>query len=260
MQPREGQGADWRDAASYAPLLAADRAFLAWEWLRRRADYKEAARQWLAGASRSAECALPEPRHWGLHRYEPPHLATPRARPLWRKDIHPYVLRVDALDCVAPEDCLDLRRLQPFATILAAADGTEHVLLSDGVRGIRIDVVGGSIRSGPVELRYRMSGIDSAEAPLLTLRRLLALCRRGCFSAALHPPEVRAARLILMLRAYDAMLSGGSQREIAAILLSSEARGERWRVEAPTLRSRVQRLVRSAQAMAGGGYLSLLRR
>jgi hypothetical protein len=63
-----------------------------------------------------------------------------------------------------------------------------------------------------------------------------------------------------MLRAYDGIVAGAAQREIAALLLSSEAGRERWRVEAPTVRLRVQRLVRSARAMAAGGYLSLLRR
>lgn len=61
-----------------------------------------------------------------------------------------------------------------------------------------------------------------------------------------------------MLRAHDAMASGATQREIAAKLLSVEAEEARWRVSVPTVRSRVQRLVRNTRAMAAGGYLSLL--
>jgi hypothetical protein len=32
--------ADWQSAADYVPLLKMDRAGLAWEWLRRSADYR----------------------------------------------------------------------------------------------------------------------------------------------------------------------------------------------------------------------------
>ena len=61
-----------------------------------------------------------------------------------------------------------------------------------------------------------------------------------------------------MLRAYDAIRSGVTQREIASALLSKEAEEGRWRVQAPTLRSRAQRLVKAARFMAEGGYSSLL--
>ena len=62
-----------------------------------------------------------------------------------------------------------------------------------------------------------------------------------------------------MLRASDALAAGAAQREIAAVLLNAEAEVERWRVIAPTLRARAQRLVRAARRMAAGGYRSLLR-
>jgi hypothetical protein len=42
--------ADWQCAADYAPLLDMDRAGLAWEWLRRSADYQAA---WRASAYQS---------------------------------------------------------------------------------------------------------------------------------------------------------------------------------------------------------------
>ena len=262
MRSGEGQAADWREAAGYAPLLTADRAVLAWEWLRRRADYKQAVSRWLDGHEQSgwARTPVPEPHHWGLHRYETPDLPVPQARPIWRQDVHPYVLQVEASDSGAAADRFDLAQFRSLVTIVSDATSGEHLLLSDGFRGLRIDVVEGSLRSGPVQLRYRLSGIGSAQAPVRTLKRLLVLCRSGRFSSRLHRPERRASRVILMLRAYDAVSSGASQREIAANLLSSEAHGERWRVEAPALRSRVQRLVRNANAMAKGGYLWLLRR
>jgi hypothetical protein len=256
MRP-ERAAAEWTDSAAYAPLLAADRSILAWEWLRRDPAYRAAARAALEAIPSPA--GEPPPEKWGLHSFERPDLAVPRARPIWCAGVHPDVLSAVAAEAGSSSDRFDLARLGPLATIVGGRFGREHLLLSDGLRSVRVDVVAGSLRSGPVELRYLLAGLASAERPLRTLRRLLALCRSGRFSAVLHPGEAKAARNVLMLRAHDGLAAGAGQREIAGVLLSAEAGQPRWRVEAPTLRSRVQRLVRSARSMAAGGFLSLLR-
>jgi hypothetical protein len=62
----------------------------------------------------------------------------------------------------------------------------------------------------------------------------------------------------MMLRAWDALRSGAAQREIAEVLLSRSAGEPRWRVREPSVRLQAQRLVRSARAMAAGGYCALL--
>lgn len=257
MRSEDRQAADWRAAAAYAPLLAADRSILAWEWLRRDPGYFEAAARALgqgSGAPLDSRCDAGK---WGLHAFEPADLAAPAARPVWRSGVHPYVLEADALPTGDARNLFELARLAGISTIVG--DGRqEHLLFSDGLRAIRIDLLSGSVRRGPVRLQYRIAGLAGAERPLLTLRRLLALWRTGRFSAQLHPVEARAARFVLMLRAHDALAAGATQREIAAELLSAEAGEPRWRVRAPTVRSRVQRLVRNARAMAAGGYLALL--
>lgn len=160
----------------------------------------------------------------------------------------------------AADERFDVKRLARFATLVTSPVGTEHWLLSDGRRPIRIDVAQGSLRVGPVLLRYRLAGFAGAQAPLLVLRRLFALWRSGDFSRALHPGEPRAARWILVLRAGDALAAGASQREIAECLLGGEATPRRWRVEASSVRSRAQRLVREARRMAAGSYRELLAR
>ncbi len=235
----------------------------AWEWLRRREDYREAARRSLLPASSAGEPfsvldEQPGAARWALHRFEDPERAAPRARPVWRADAHRLVLRASA-DCDCdPLDAFRLKRLGNLATVVRAGSGAEHLLLSDGSRSLRLDVEGGSLLQGPVRLRYHLAGIETAEAPLLVLRRLLGLWRSGTFPNALYPPEARRERLVLILRAHDGIASGATQREIAAELLDREARSGRWRIAAPEVRSRVQRLVRAARKMAGGGYLSLL--
>jgi len=246
----EDREADWRDPAAYAPLLAADRSLIAWEWLRRdpayRVDAGQSLRTGVAGS----------PARWGLHAFVPPDLGVPAARPVWTAGADPFVLAVEA-GPPRGDDLFQLDRFEPMAT-LVGGDRSEHLLLCDGSRTIRVDVLAGSIAGGPAELRYRIAGLKSAERPVLALRRLIALCRTGVLSRSLHPPEVRAARWVLELRARDALAAGAGQREIAAVLLGGEASRPNWRVLSPSLRSRVQRLVRSARAMGGGGYRALL--
>ena len=244
MPPERAKTPDWRDAEAYAPLLDVGRSGFAWEWLRRDRGYRQAGET--------------DPARWGLHAFEPPDRDALAARPVWRREVFPFVLEAAASDDGAEDDRFDLERLAGFATLVTGEGGAEQWLLSDGRRGIRIDVADGTLRAGPVLLRYRLAGLTSVQAPLLVLRQLLALWRTGDFSRALHPGERRAARWILVLRAGDALAAGASQREIADRLLGRQAAQRRWRVEASSLRSRVQRLVREARRMAGGGYRDLL--
>ncbi|HEY7810909.1 MAG TPA: DUF2285 domain-containing protein [Allosphingosinicella sp.] len=248
---------DWRAEGDYASLLEADRTAFAWEWLRRTHDYRrewEKARPFAGEAEREARARM-----WGLHRLEDPALPVPLARPLWRRELFPFVLIATAEPEGEARDRLDLSQFRGRATIHASLDGEEHLLLSDGLRSIRVDIVSGTLRGGAARLSYRLRGLLAADAPLLVLRRLLAFCRTGRFSPALHRREPRAARWIMTLRAYDALTAGASQREIAEALLSRDAALSRWRVAAPSLRSRVQRLVRTAREMGDGGYLEYLR-
>lgn len=249
---------DWRDAAAYAPLLHADRSLIAWEWLRRDSDYRTAAQRALElGSCRGPIESSEAPEHWGLHRFEPPDVTVPQARPVWCADVHPYVLGVEALPS-NDGDLFVLERIGEISTLVRTADDRENLLISDGLRTIRIDAVAGTIAGGPAQLRYRLAGLLAAERPLLTLRRLLALWRTGRFCLSLHPKEARARRWLLVLRAHDALAAGARQREIAAVLLSGDAGQPRWRSCSPSVRSQVQRLVRRARRMVSGGYLELL--
>ena len=248
---------DWRDPAAYAPLLEADRSLFAWEWLRRNAAYRLAAEQALS-AGYGDSLPSDAPGDFGLVAFEPPHLAVPHARPVWRSDAHRYVLSAEIGATKQARDLFDPDRLCGASRVIPG-DRREHLLLSDGLRTVRVDGVPGTFTSGPVSLRYKIEGLASAEPALLTLRRFLAFCRAGGFSRSLHRRETRARRWILMLRASDALAAGADQRAIAAELLSPSAGKPHWRVHQPSVRSQVQRLVRSARHMFAGGYLDLLR-
>lgn len=242
---------DWRDAEAYAPLLDVGRPGFAWEWLRRDPRYREAA----AGAKRSEATGAAL---WGLHAFERPDRDAIEARPVWRREVLPSVLEASAVDEGAADERLEICRLGRFATVVRGPDGAEHLLLSDGRRGVRLDILSGTVGAGPVLLRYRLAGMSGVQPPLLALRQLVALWSAGRFSRILHPRERKAARWILLLRAHDGLATGASQRDIAAALLGREAAERRWRIDASSLRSQAQRLVRGARRMAAG-YRTLLR-
>ena len=257
MRAEAGIGVEWRDGASYAALLEADRSFFAWEWLRRDMGYRAAAARALSArcGTREADAAAEA---FGLVGFEAPHLSVPQARPLWRSRIHPQVLAVER----GPgdhhlDDLFALDRWGGIATLLAG-DESEHLLLSDGLRAVRLDGPRGTFSAGAVCFRYPLEGLASMEPRLLTLRRLLALCSSGDFPRSLHQPEPRARRWIMMLRAWDGLAAGADQREIASELLSRSAGEPRWRSREPSARSQAQRLVRSARHFARGGFWMLL--
>lgn len=248
---------DWRDVSAYAPLLDADRSLVAWEWLRRDPGYRAAAERALSARPIGEKSSRPE--RFGLVEFEVPSLAVPNARPIWRSDIHPFVLPVDVRRGPASAgDEMDLDRMHQLARIIVEGSA-EHLLLSDCLCSVRLDGPPGAFTSGPLRLFYAIEGVDAAERPLLTLRRFLALCRTGRFSRSLHPREVRARRWILLLRAHDALIAGADQRQIAEQLFSSSVAEPRWRSRESSVRSQVQRLVRSARRIAAGDYRCLLR-
>lgn len=252
---------DWRDAAAYAPLLRVERAGFAWEWLRRDPGYRKAAAAAPGGVAACAGRVLPTDlgaARWGLHAFENPQLGVPHARPVWRADQHAFVLAAAAETVEAGEDSFILEQLLDLAFLLRSENGAEHLLMSDGLLSVRLDIISGSLSASPVRLHYRLSGLTAAKAPLLVLRRFLGVCRTGSFPRQLFGSEGRTTRLVLALRATDALAAGASQREIAEALFSAEAGNSRWRVNIPSARSSAQRLARLARTMSAGGYRKLL--
>ena len=184
-------------------------------------------------------------------------LDLPATDVFWRPGFNPSVLAVEAWP-VAPGhgDAFDIRSFASIATVLCCGK-SEHVLFSDGLRHLQLAVTAGSVLDGPVCLRTLLSGLRHMEAKVLALRRLCGLCRLGRLPRGLFPPERRAGRWAMMLRAWDGERAGASRRRVAAAIFGETAARERWE---SGYRSRMQRLVREAREMAGGGYLGLLGR
>jgi hypothetical protein len=100
-----------------------------------------------------------------------------------------------------------------------------------------------------------LHGLREFETKPLTLQRLCCLYRHGRLVKSLYPRERRSHRWIEMLRAWDGIQSGARQRDIACALFGEYAAGDGW---SEGYRLRMQRLIRTAGHMVGGGYLKLL--
>jgi len=230
---------DWRNAADYQVLRTADRSAFAWEWLRRSAVYRYA---WNNRDSRGDDARV-----FGLERFEDPLHRVPVARPIWSASIDKSVIiaKVHSL-CAAASDRIDLLDLQNLVTLTVDEDQIEHLLLSDGLHGLRIDVVEGTLIGCPAVLRYLIEGLDTLRGPLAAIERLVRLSKTG----SLDRPGARSTRLpdrwISELRVADALIGGADYQDIARVLYGHLVPADGWRTTNTAFRSRVQRLARAA--------------
>ncbi|OYW86532.1 MAG: hypothetical protein B7Z20_07225, partial [Sphingobium sp. 32-64-5] len=162
---------DWHDASAYAPLLGAEPAGLAWEWLRRDEAYCAAAGSGSAldppGWWATAED--PAARDWGLHAFVDPALPAALARPVWRREVVGNVLVAAASASGPLDDRFDLTRFAAFATFVQGENGAEHWLLAEGTASLRLDIPYGSLLDGPVHLAYDLSGFAALPGPLAAI-------------------------------------------------------------------------------------------
>ena len=234
---------DWRDPAAYAWLLGCDRCCFAWEWLRRDARYRAAFARRQKGAHAFSLCCFADPL-----------LDARAAKPFWRACVDPTVVSLTACPPTGDEG-IDLTTLGSLLSLHRDGQG-EHVLLSDGLHMLRLDILSGSIGSGAVSLTWRLGGLGSAGMGLLTLQRLIALVEAGHFLPSLHHTPTRVARCVDVLRVHDGLVDGASYRDLAATLYGEDVAGPRWRVTNPSWHLRVRRLAGaegSTIAALGGG-------
>ncbi|RYD59959.1 MAG: DUF2285 domain-containing protein [Sphingomonadales bacterium] len=234
--------ADWRSDEDYADLARGDRHAFAWEWLRRLPAYRAACIRDAAGHGEAAA--------FGLHRFEPFDRPFPRARPLWRREIDPHVVMASARPHKPGKAAFDFAQLTELASSCHVVSGdAEHWLWTEGRRSLRLDLAAGTLRDGPVRLEYQLSGFQDVLPRLAAIERLVALTRSGRLVRGLFTKERRAPRWALVLRTWDALAAGATQREIADRLFDLGGLA-RWRIEASSWRQRTQRLVAAARASA----------
>lgn len=250
---------DWRDSSAYEWLREADPMFFAWEWLRRDPEYrKEALARHSQATGKQSPLILeqPEAAKWGLHAFEDPRRSS-AARPLWLASHDRSVLRSSAVKACDELDSFSLEKIQAVATVGLAGQEC-RLLLCEGAHAVRIDVDGHQILTSPVHLQFRICGFEMARQSVRTWERLKQLMRRESLPPLLWRGFQARQRQLLLLRTFDALEAGATQRQIAAELIRTEAAIARWRAINPSLRSQAQRMVKGARLCAQGRFWSFL--
>lgn len=256
---------DWQNPGQYEAICELDRAGLAWEFVRRAPGYdavRPSIDHDLTGLGTIK--ILPDDQtldgSWGLSYREDQSLPAGAARILWRADVDPHVVLMEA-EPAAPDDpvAVDLAALGGELFVQPRVQGGERVLLRHQGIHIRLDLSAGTVLHGPIRPRVVLPGIRGIGPQLLTLRRLGVLARRSRLPSSLKPREKRAMRWSRMLQALDGVLAGGTHRDIAMAIFGSGAVRAEWRGASDHLRLKVQRLVREARRLADGGYRDILK-
>jgi hypothetical protein len=167
---------------------------------------------------------------------------------MWSADVDARVLLVAARATTAP-DATDIRRFDP--RVVRDIDG-EHVRFIVHGEVFRLDIVSGTVLSGPVHLTYLLAQDGRLARQMDTIRRL----EHGL--AGTEPGQIEGAsrivRSAMALRARDARAAGASLREIATELLGA---GE-WPGPGEYRKSAIRRLVSMGESLVRQGPLPIL--
>jgi hypothetical protein len=170
------------------------------------------------------------------------------------------VLRAIAVsEASTPET--NLFRLTEIATpalLLLTPDRRQHLLFHDGVRSLQLAVDGASLLK-PVRL---MTDVifdpKDISARFEAIETLNDLRHTGGLIGRHFPPERRAVRLRIVLRALDASLSGATRRDTAEALFGRSRVHADWNDPRGHLRDHIRRAVRRGRHLMQGGYRQFL--
>ena len=241
----------WRDPAAYAGLALCGPRGLAWELLRRDADYALAARRAAARAGgiwpvvASAGLAT----RWGLHALEDPDRSAVDARLFWTAAADPTILSASAIEPLGWFDALGVS----LSSIVPAAVGRvrQAVALGGTAHGIRIDVADRAEGEARL-LGFHLTLARPLAVQLAELARLWSLWNGAPLADPVFARDM--ARSILLLRAIDALAEGASLRMVGAGLVSADE----WPGDSEWAKSRARRIIVAARALWTGGPAAVL--
>jgi hypothetical protein len=247
---------------AYDYVLALSPSDLAWEFLRRNAQYQRAYRLSRRGLHRpgrlsSGHLFTRVRRHtlgsiaWGLHPFVDPALPAPEASLCWLTSSTVPIL--EALCCRAPESAFDLAiaNLRSAKSVIVGPGREEYVLLGDSDLALTLRLQGSRAILGPVRTTFLLRGIPDATklaADFVT------------FDALLHVPRSRGHRSHhrLLLRdalvALDARCVGASYRDVAELIFGVERVRDAWSGRGGWLKERMRRALATGEELRDGGY------
>lgn len=250
------QAAPWQATAAYLYLLRLDAASLAWEYLRRNADYQACWHRY--GRCAPAEAAQP----WGLVQLEDPQLDARLAHPVW-DDRLPAQLHIQATDDAASA-CLDLWRFPGLKDVLALPGGAAALRVCTQAHGTTLRLrLGPGVLAGrparcvvPLDRRlHDQAALLAAHAAHFAPRRACVVRPAPCLAITARVSQVHL-RHLRALQALDGVLAGASQRRIAQVLYGGERVRQDWHADS-ALRGQLRHSLARAFALTRGGYRDL---
>lgn len=201
---------------------------------------------------------------WGLCFPEAPDRSYGRAAVFWHPDYDPSVLPVSAVPVsrgTTGDHVVDFRRLKLAVTVLQARDGSEYVLLCDGLRAIQLHVATGTVLEGPVRLSFKPAGMRVGPEELATLDRFAAIRRTGHFAPQDFKIQPHGERWLLALKVRPLLRADErpDYLQLARVLFPQETI-EHWTPETDWIRSRIRRAIEESDMLVHGGYLNILSR
>lgn len=269
--PSVSSRSDWRDPRSYDHIGALTRQSLAWEFLRRNPNYRDAWSRHDPGPAKKLEVEgplrvlqLPElPPHlakWGLLYLEDPEKDATQADVVWHPRVCPSVLPANVVpssaDCSG--DGVHLANLPTSATLFVDGKDEQHLLIGESGRAVQLFCPERPRISVDAVVRPEIHGCQALEPKFAALKSLAELrrCARPMKRLRL-PGYVRM--LPQILGALDGYLACASQRDIAARIFGPSTVEQEWRTDSDYLRARVRRLICKGQELMTSGYRRLLK-
>jgi hypothetical protein len=261
--PRLSVGPRWPPSiTAYDYALALSPSDLAWEFLRRNAQYQRAYRLSRRGSVRpgrlSSGLLFVRIRRrtlrsiaWGLNTFVDPALPAFEASLCWRSSSAAPVL--EAHCCRASGSAFDLTmaNLRSAKRIIVGPGREECVLLGDSDLALTLRLRGSRATLGPVCTTFLLRGIPDPTKLAADFATL---------STLLHGPRSRVHRSPhrLLLRdalvALDARCVGASHRDAAELIFGVEGVRNAWSGRGGWLKERMRRALATGEKLRDGGY------
>ena len=243
----------WLPVAAYLYVLHLDGPSLAWEYLRRNAEYRRDCEHGERHPAYFAE-------RWGLVFPEDSELDARLVQPVWRSATDAFVRVIaDDHDETSDTDHFSLWTIPGRKSL--RHDGRRLLLTAVlGGRVLRMALAndvcdGGSfayvIRSGP-GARARCQAVQEQQA------RLQAMEPAQPYSVTARPGRLAILHM-RALQALDGVLAGASHRDIATAIFGDQRVTEGWHADSE-LRAQTRHLIRRGEAFRHGDYRNLVTR
>lgn len=181
------------------------------------------------------------------------------AHPIWSAEAGAATLCAVArpiLPATSPADIVSVSDLPAAVHLLIDHRKRSHLLLERGNLALQLLIEGADLLSGPVCLNFIVPGIariSRAIEKLATLRQILTRPSNLSYSSIEWSAYSLSLRNALI--ALDGHAAGASYRDVAEVVFGKTRVARDW---PDPLKDRIRRSLRRGQALANGGYRTLI--